>query len=42
MQDEMNTPLTYSYVCPTAIFVRYNSTGKYDFKDKFFLTNLQV
>ena len=45
MHSQMDTPPTYSYVCTTAVFVKYNSTikfGLYDFKDKFFVTNLQV
>ncbi|CAF3660933.1 unnamed protein product [Rotaria socialis] len=44
MHSLMDTPPTYSYVCKTAVFVKYNSSvkyGTYDFKDKFFLTNLQ-
>jgi hypothetical protein len=45
MHSKMDTPPTYSYVCTTAIFVKYNSEsrfGSYDFGDKFYLTNLQV
>ncbi|CAF2811263.1 unnamed protein product [Rotaria sp. Silwood2] len=44
MHSEMETPLTYSYVCKTAVFVKYNSAikyGLYDFKNKFFITNIQ-
>ena len=45
MHSKMDTPPSYSYVCTTAIFVKYSSEsrfGKYDFLDKFYLTNLQV
>jgi hypothetical protein len=46
MHDRMDTPPTYSYVCSSAMFVRYErmteSYGKYNFSDKFYLTDLQV
>ncbi|CAF5046178.1 unnamed protein product, partial [Rotaria sp. Silwood1] len=43
MHSQMETPSTYSYVCKTAVFVKYDSAGHglYDFKNKFFLTNIQ-
>ena len=45
MHSEMETPPTFSYVCTTAVFVKYNSSGKYgtyDFANKFFISNMQV
>ncbi|UJR28942.1 hypothetical protein I4U23_010159 [Adineta vaga] len=44
MHSRMDTPATYSYVCTTAVFVKYDPNtkyGTYDFRDKFYLTNLQ-
>jgi hypothetical protein len=44
MHSKMDTPPTYSYVCTTAIFVKYDpikANGSYDFRDKFYITNLQ-
>jgi hypothetical protein len=44
MPDKMDTPPTYSYVCNSAIFVRYNNSvphGQYNFTDKFYLIGLQ-
>lgn len=45
MHNPMDTPPDYSYVCTTAVFIKYNSSSKYgiyDFKEKFYITNLQV
>ncbi len=45
MYDLMTTPPTYSYVCTTATFVRYDSSapgGQYNFSNKFYLLELQV
>jgi len=44
MSDQMTTPPAYSYVCNSAIFVRYDTTvplGQYNFTNKFYLINLQ-
>ncbi|CAF1264378.1 unnamed protein product [Rotaria magnacalcarata] len=45
MHSQMETPPTYSYVCTTATFVRYNALydkyGQYNFSKKFYITNLQ-
>ena len=45
MQSLMDTPPNFSYVCNSAVFVRYdiNSTkyGTYNFNNKFFISDLQ-
>jgi len=44
MHSRMDTPPKFSYVCTTAIFVRFDNLikhGKYNFSDKFYLTKLQ-
>jgi hypothetical protein len=45
MHSKMDTPPTFSYVCTTAVFVKYDPKppyGSYDFQDKFYITSLQV
>jgi hypothetical protein len=44
MYSKMDTPPTYSYACKTATFVAYNPDkhGSYNFRDKFYIRNLQV
>jgi hypothetical protein len=45
MYDTMDTPPKHSYVCTNARFVKYDKApkhGAYDFKDQFYITNLQV
>ena len=47
MHSEMDTPPTFSYVCTTATFIKYNRAalagkGAYDFNDKFSISRLQV
>ncbi len=46
MSDLMTTPPTYSYVCTTATFIRYNNSttnlAQYNFTDQFYLLGLQV
>ncbi len=45
MYDLMTTPPTYSYVCTTGSFVRYDSStpgGRYNFSNKFYILELQV
>ncbi|CAF0857572.1 unnamed protein product [Adineta steineri] len=44
MQNLMDTPPKFSYVCTTATFVRYDDTtkyGKYNFTDKFNIKSFQ-
>lgn len=44
MANQMDTPPSYSYVCNSATFVRYDPStkyGTYNFSDKFYLTNFQ-
>ncbi|CAF0983529.1 unnamed protein product [Rotaria sp. Silwood1] len=45
MDSPMETPPTYSYVCTTAEFVRYDNSkspyGLYNFSNKFYIKNLQ-
>lgn len=47
MHSEMDTPPTFSYVCTTATFIKYDKAalagkGLYDFSNKFSIKNLQV
>ncbi|CAF2403266.1 unnamed protein product [Rotaria sp. Silwood2] len=45
MHSPMETPPTYSYVCTTAEFVRYDNSktkyGQYNFSNKFYIKELQ-
>lgn len=47
MYSEMDTPPTFSYVCTTATFVKYDRAasggkGAYDFNNKFSIKSFQV
>lgn len=45
MHSKMDTPPKYSYVCPTATFTQYDSTGKYgayNTSNKFSIKHFQV